>query len=216
MKSLRRLGVAGILMLACGIAFGQGQVGNDPSQEVIKELRAHIPKGVKTGKQLPPFVKRAVKELADLSSIKVEVEALCARLVLITDMDRYLDYLKVTDPKLRHLINKRYTAFTINQRWPIYINGESELYRMASEIEMQSAENPVVYKLAVALCHEMVHAQGQSDEAIAIQEEIKMLERLLGRGLVEPEWVSVRIAQLAQIRKGQKSRGPLQVTTAKP
>ena len=214
MNSLRRLSVAGILMLACGIALGQGRAGNDPSQEVIKELMAHLPKGVKTGNQLPPFVKKAVKRLADLSSIKVEVEALFARLVVVTDMNRYLDYLKVTDPKLRDLIKKRYTAFTIDQRWPIYLNGESDLYRMASEIE--SAENPVAYKLAVVLCHEMVHAQGQSDEAIAIQEEIKMLGRLLGRRLVEPEWVSGRIAELAQIRKGQKPRGPLQVTTSKP
>ena len=124
MKSLRGPVVAGILLLACGLAFGQGQLGMDLRQEVIKELMTHLPKGVKTGEQLPPFVKKAVKELANFSSIKVEVEAVCARLVVLTDMDRYLDYLKVTDAKVRDLIKQRKTAFTINQCWPIYINGE--------------------------------------------------------------------------------------------
>jgi hypothetical protein len=64
--------------------------------------------------------------------------------------------------------------------------------------------------------HEVVHAEGQTDEAIAIAEEIKMLERLLGRGLVELDWVTARRVQLAQIRKGQISGGPLTVTTSKP
>jgi hypothetical protein len=217
MKTLREMGgAAGILVLASGIAFGQGHVGNDPSQEVIRELMAHLPKGIKTGKQLPPFVKKAVRELVSLSSNKVEVDSLCMRLVVITDMDRYLDYMKVTDPKLRGLIKERRAAFTINEQWPIYINGESNLYTIATEIEDNGAENPVVHKLAAVLWHEMVHAQGQADEAIAIAEEIKLLERLLGRHLVEINWVAGRRAQLNQIRKGQISLGPLNVTPSKP
>lgn len=233
MKTLREMGAAaGILVLSCLIAFGQGHDVNDSSQEVIKELIAHLHKGAKTGKRLPAFVKNAVKELVSLSSNTVEVDTLCTRLVVITDMDRYLDYINVADPKLRDLIKRRYTAFTINQRWPIYINGESDLYAMASKIEEksdflsrlprfpssvpESTENPVVHKLAAVLMHEVVHAEGQTDEAIAIAEEIKMLERLLGRGLVELDWVNARRVQLAQIRKGQISIGPLTVTTSKP
>ena len=216
MKTLRGLGVAGIIMLACGIAFGQGHVGNDPSHEVIKELMAHLPKRIKTGKQLPPFVKEAVKELARFFPNKVEVETLHTRLVVITDMDRYLDYIRVTDPKLRDLINRRVIAFTKNGQWPIYINGESDLYVKARETELKSVENPIVCKWAAVLWHEMVHAQGEADEAIAIQEEIRILERPCDRGFVELEWVIARKAVLAQIRKGQVSRGPLQVTTSKP
>jgi hypothetical protein len=216
MKTLSGVGVASLLVLAYGIAFGQAHVSNDPSQEIIKALVDHLPKGVKTGKQLPPFVKEAVKELASLSSNRVEVEALCARLVVITDMDRYLDYIRVTDPRLRDLIKRRYAAFTINQQWPIYINGESNLYKIGQEIAERGAENPVVHKLAAVLWHEIVHAEGQADEAIAISEEIKMLERLLRRGLVELDWVSDRRAQLVDMRKGQISVGALIVTTSKP
>jgi len=213
MKTLRKLRAAGILVLACGFAFGQGHDVNDPSQKVIKELMARLPKRVKTGKQLPPFVKEAIKELASLSPNKVEVETLHTRLVVITDMNRYLDHMRVTDPKLRDRIKRRFTAFTINEEWPIYINGESDLYVKA---EQKGAEDPVVCKWAAVLWHEMVHAQGEADEAIATQEEIRMLERPCGRGFVEPEWVIARKAMLAQIRNGQVSGGPLPVTTSKP
>jgi hypothetical protein len=212
MKTLRGLGVAGI-MLACGIALGQGHVGDDPSQEVIKELMAQLPKRIKTGKQLPPFVKEAIKELARRTRNKVEVETLHKRLVVITDMDRYLDHMRVTDPKLRDRIKRRFTAFTINEEWPIYINGESDLYVKA---EQKNAEDSVVCKWAAVLWHEMVHAQGEADEAIATQEEIRILERPCGRGLVELEWVIARKAMLAQIRKGQVSGRPFPVTTSKP
>ena len=122
----------------------------------------------------------------------------------------------MTDSKLRRLIKKRHAAFTINQRWPIYINGESNLYTIGSEIEKTGDENPVVYKLAAVLWHEMVHAQGQADEAIAIAEEIKMLDELHRRGLVELDWVIDRRAQLAHLRNGQIPRVPLNVTTSNP
>src|SRR5262245_25081522 len=122
MKSLRVLCITAILMLGCGIAFGQRPVGDDPSQEIIKELTAHLPNAVKTGKQLPPVMRRAVKELAKFYSNEVEVETLCARLVVVTKMDEYLNYIGVTDPKLRRSIKRHYTAFTINQHWPIYIH----------------------------------------------------------------------------------------------
>src|SRR5262245_43206354 len=130
MSSLRGLGIAGILMLACGIAFGQRDVGDDPSQEVIKELMAHLPNGVKTGKQLPPVIKKALKELANFST-EVEVEALFMRLVVITNRNKYLDYMRVTDPKLRSRIKQRYSAFTLNEQRPIYISSESDLYTAA-------------------------------------------------------------------------------------
>src|SRR4029453_9766965 len=39
-------------MLVCGIAFGQDHFGDTPSPEVIKELMAHLPNGIKTGNQL--------------------------------------------------------------------------------------------------------------------------------------------------------------------
>ena len=60
MKTLRGVGAAGLLMLAYGIAFGQAHVSNDPSHEIINALVAHLPKGVKTGKQLPAYDDRSV------------------------------------------------------------------------------------------------------------------------------------------------------------
>src|SRR5262245_44291083 len=104
MRGFRGVCAMGILVLGYGIAYGQIPASNDPSQEVIKDLISHLPKGVKTAKQLPPFVRKAVKELVSFSPNRVEVEALCTRLVVITDMDRYLNYMRVTDPKLRDLI----------------------------------------------------------------------------------------------------------------
>jgi len=61
-----------------------------------------------------------------------------------------------------------------------------------------------------------VHARGEVDEAVAIDEKIRILERLQGQRLVDLEWVNARKAKLAQIQKGQLSRGPIKITPTKP
>jgi hypothetical protein len=200
MKTFTELGVLSILILTCWTAFGQGQADRNHSKEVVDELIAQLPKGtIKQGKDLPLFMRDAIKELARVSSEKLDVETLHAGVVIITAMDQYLDFIGVTDSKQREVIKRHTNAFTINTQWPIYINGQSDLYRTALWIERRSPDNPYVYEFVATLRHEMVHARGQADEAIAIREEIKILENLYGRGLVKLECVKARWVKLAEI-----------------
>ena len=208
MKTFTELGVLSILILTCWTAFGQRQVDSDHSQEVVNELIAQLPKGtIKHDKDLPLFMKDAIKELARVSSEKLDVEALHAEVVVITAMDQYLDFIGVTNPKQREVIKRRTYAFTINTQWPIYINGQSDLYRTALSIERRSPDNPYIYEFVAILQHEMVHARGQADEATAIREEIKILENLYGRGLVKLECMNARWVKLAEISNAQLRRG---------
>jgi hypothetical protein len=210
MKTFTELGVLTILTLTCWIAFGQGQADSDHSKKVVNDLIAQLPKGtIKHGKDLPLFMKDAIKELARVSSEKLDVEALHAGVVIITDMDQYLDFAGVTDSKQREVLKRHTNAFTINTRWPIYINGQSDLYRTALLIERRSPDNPYVYEFVATLRHEIVHARGQADEAIAIREEIKILENLYGRGLVKLECVTARKVKLAEISNAQVPRATI-------
>src|SRR4030095_5932616 len=114
------------------------------------------------------------------------------------------------------MIKRHFDAFTINTQWPIYINGQSYLYETALEVEHTSSQNRYTYEFVAILWHEMVHMRGQADEATAVQEEINILENLYGRGLVRLESVTARRVRLAQILKGQVSRGPMQLRTSRP
>lgn len=192
------------------------QVNNDRSHEVIGELQSHLPKGaIRFGKDLPTALKSAVKELVRLSPKKQTVENLSSRLIVILDMNVYLNYKGVVDPKQRDLIKRFKTAFTLNEQWPIYINGESDLYA-AAEARSASGEDPVVYKLAAVIAHERVHAEGEPSEAKAIEEEIRILQIFVVRRLVELEWLTARKAKLAQVVKGLVPDEPLRVNTSKP
>lgn len=216
MKTFTELGVLSILTLTCWTAFGQGQADRSHNMEVVDELTARLPKGtIKHGKDLPLFMKDAIKELARVSSEKPDVEALQAEVVVITAMDQYLDFIGVTNPKQREVIKRHTYAFTINTQWPIYINGQSDLYRTALWIERRSSDNPYVYEFVAILRHEMVHARGQADEAVAIREEIKILENLYGRGLVKLESVNARWVKLAEISNAQVPARPMQLRTSR-
>ena len=187
----------------------------DHNKQVVNGLIAQLPKGtMKHGKDLPLFMKDAIKELARVSSEKSHAETLSSGVVVITVMDQYLDFLGVTNPKKRDGI-KRLFAFTINRQWPIYINGQSKLYETALEMEHTSSQNPYVYEFVAVLWHEMAHMRGQADEAMAVREEIKILENPYGRGLVKLECVNARRTKLAQILNGQISKGPIQVMTSR-
>ncbi len=192
------------------------QVNNDRSHEIIGELQSHLPKGaIRSGKDLPAALKNAVKELVRLSAQNQTVEDLSARLIVIVDMNRYLDYKRVVDPRQRDLIKRFKTAFTLDEQWPIYVNGESDLCS-AAEARSASGEDPIVYKLAAVIAHERVHAGGEPSEAKAIAEEIRILEVFVGRRLVELDWLTVRRAKLAQLMRGQVPDGPLKVSPSKP
>jgi hypothetical protein len=217
MKIFTELVVLSLLILTCCAAFGQGQTDGNHSKEVVDELIAQLPKGtIKRGKDLPLFMKDAIRELARVSSEKLDVETLHAGVVVITDMDQYLDFIGITNSKQREVLKRRTYAFTISTQWPIYINGQSDLYRTALWIERRSPDNPHVYDFVAILRHEMVHARGQADEAIAIREEIKILENLYGRGLVKLERVKARWIKLAQISSAQVPRAPIEIRTSRP
>jgi hypothetical protein len=136
-------------------------------------------------------------------------------LIVIVDMNRYLDYKRVLDPSQRDLIKRFKTAFTLDEQWPVYINGESDLYA-AAEARSARGDDPVVYKLAAVIAHERIHAEGEPSEAKAMGEEIRILEVFVGRRLVELDWLTARRAKLAQLMKGQLPDAPLKVNPSKP
>ena len=212
MKTLIELVVLSVLMFTCWTAFGQGHVDSNHSKDVLNELIAELPKGtIKHGKDLPLFLKDAIMELARVSPEKLRVETLQGAVIVITAMDKYLDFIGVTSSEQRQVIKRRTYAFTIDSRWPIFINGQSNLYKTASEIERRSPDNPYVYEFVAILCHEMAHARGQADEAVAVQAEIEILENLYGRGLVRLDCVKARWTKLAQVLKGLLPRKPIQL-----
>ncbi|HSB09454.1 MAG TPA: hypothetical protein VLM38_08055 [Blastocatellia bacterium] len=191
-------------------------MNNEHSGKIIKELAARLPKGsIQFGAGLPASIKCAVKELVRLTPEKQTVEELSYQLIVVLDMNRYLDYKGVRDRRQRDLIKRLKTAFTLDQQWPIYINGESDLYS-AITARQSSVEDPVVYKLAGVIAHERVHAQGESSEVKAIEEEIRILEIFVVQSLVELEWLTTRKAKLAQLVKGQLPDEPLRVNKSKP
>ena len=213
MKTFIELTLMSILTLTCCSALGQGQAVVEHNKEVLNELVAQLPKGtIKHGRDLPLFMKDAIKELARVSSGNAQVETLYTGVFIITDMDQYLDLMKVTSPTQRDMI-KNCPAFTKNRQWPIYINGQSDVFRTALNVEHSSSQNPYVYEFVAVLWHELVHIRDHGDEVIAVQGEIEILENLYRRGLVKLECVNASRVKLAQILKGQVPRGPIELGT---
>ncbi len=208
--------LASTTVLCSSASFAVCQVNLDHSREVIGELQSHLPKGaIRSGEDLPASLKSAVRELVGLSPEKQSVENLGARLIVILDMNRYLDYKRVLDPRQRDLIKRFKTAFTLDEQWPIYVNGESDLYTCGRS-PVSKWRRPSHLKLAAVIAHERVHAEGEPNEAKAMTEEIRILEVFVGRRLVELDWLTVRRAKLAQLMRGQVPDGPLKVSPSKP
>ena len=217
MKTSVRTSLTIILMATFGIVYAQEPVQRDQSQVAINELTTQLPRrAIKLRKNFPAFLKDAIKELARIAPEKAEVETLFKRVVVIADMDRYLDLKGATDSRQRESIKRFCVGFTVNQRWPIYINGESDLYTAAKDIELKNEQNPWIYVFAAALWHEMIHAEGQADEAVALAAEIELLETLYRRRLVELKWLNHRKVRLEQVRKGQVPDRPIALMTSKP
>src|SRR5262245_19997155 len=80
--------------LAClRTSFAACQVELEQSRKIIEELASHFPNGETLfGKSLPSTVKSAIKELVALTRDQQTVENLAARLVVIRNMNRFLDY----------------------------------------------------------------------------------------------------------------------------
>jgi len=82
------IGLSGVVLFTSQFASGQGRGENNLSHEVIQELLTQLPRGViLTGKDLPVFVKRAIKPLAKFSSEKLDANTLYGRVLVFTDMD---------------------------------------------------------------------------------------------------------------------------------
>ena len=182
---------------------------------IISQLKSHLPKGaILVGKDLPPTVKSAVRELVTLSPERQTAADLTDRLILIRDMNRFLDYKGVADRRQRDSI-KRKAAFTIDEQWPIYLAGDNDLFA-AADPRSSREEGPIIYKLAAVIAHERIHAQGEPSEIKAIEEEITVLEVFVVRRLVELEWLTTRKVKLGQLSKGQIPDEPPKINTAKP
>jgi hypothetical protein len=203
-------------VLCLRLSFAGCQVETDQSRKIIDELASHLPKGeILFGKSLPSTVKSAIKELVALTRERQTAGDLTDRLVLIRNMNRFLADKGVTNATQRDQIKRFKTAFTIDEHWPIYLNGESDLLAVAPA-RSYSADDPVIYKLAAVIAHERVHAQGEKSERKAIEEEIRILEVFVVRRLVELQWLTGRKATLAQIMNGHLSDEPFKVIPSRP
>ena len=181
------------------------------NSNTIVELTSHLPKGaIIVGKDLPATLISAVHELSALFRGSLPANALTTSLIVIRDMNRYLDYMGILDKTQRDVIKRYKTAFTINEQWPIYINGESELYS-AAESRFFPPADMLVYKFVAVIAHEKVHAEGEPSEIKAIEGETRILQIFVTRGLVEVDWLIARKIKLAELINGKIPDEPLKV-----
>ena len=183
------------------------------SRKISVELTSHLPKGaILVGKDLPATVKRAVQELSSLYRDSLLAGTLTTQLIVIRDINRYLDYKGVVDKTQRDVIKRYRAAFTLDEQWPIYINGESELFSLAESRSLTPVD-PLVYKLAGLIAHERVHAEGEPSEKKAIEEETRILQIFVVRGLLEMDWLIARKTKLAELINGKATDEPLKLKT---
>ena len=159
-------------------------------------------------KRLPNFVVEEVREVIrylrpelNQEQLIAQVEAFCEGVVYISKLNNFLNTKKILDKSKRELIRQK-AAFTINESWPIYINGED---RVVGEAGSSESGGPKRGRLRGIIYHELWHANGHKDELGAIAEEIKFLERLVPSGAIDIDWVNYRKTTLASVRKQQRS-----------
>ena len=157
---------------------------------------------------LPNFVVEEVREVIrylrpklNQKQLAAPVEAFCEGVVYISNLNTFLNARKIVDKGHRELIRQK-AAFTINESWPIYINGEDRIVEEAGSSERGS---PRRGRLRGIIYHELWHANGLKDELGAIAEEIEFLETLILSGSIDIDWVNYRKTTLASVRKQQRS-----------
>ena len=158
---------------------------------------------------MPNFIVEEVCELIrylrpklNQQQIAAQVEAFCEGVIYISNLDMFLDARKIVDKRRRELVRQK-AAFTINESWPIYINGED---RIVEEAGSSESGGPKRGRIRGIIYHELWHANGKKDELATLAEEIKFLERLISSGAIDVDWINYRKATLASAQKQQRNR----------
>lgn len=172
-------------------------------------LYGQAPRRQQVKSALPNFVVEEVREVIrylrpklNQKQVAAQVEAFCEGVVYISHMSTFLNDRKIVDKNRRELVRQK-AAFTINESWPIYVNGED---RIVEEARSSESGSPKRGRLRGIIYHELWHANGHKDELSAIAEEIKFLETLVPSGTIDIDWINYRKATLASARKQQRNR----------
>jgi len=133
-----------------------------------------------------PSVGQALAALRKFEQLNVRA----SQVIVVTDLDRFLDSLSVTDPEAR-----RYWAslqgFVMKGSFPIYLNGKLLPLEAIDDLLRQQGPVPAVYGLAGIIAHEYWHIHGW-DENVVSQKELALLERFKKAGLLGPDSQATR------------------------
>jgi len=139
-----------------------------------------------------PSVGQAIAALRKFEQLNVSE----GQVIVITDLDRLLDALCVTDPESR-----RYWAslqgFVMHGSFPIYLNGKLLPLEVIDDILRKQEPVPAVYGLAGIIAHEYWHIQGFDENAVS-QKELALLERFKKAGLLGPDAQATRYIAAVQ------------------
>jgi hypothetical protein len=113
-----------------------------------------------------------------------------SQVIVVTDLDRFLDSLSVTDSEARHYWASL-QGFVIKGSYPIYLNGKLLPLEVIDDLLRQQGPVPAVYGLAGIIVHEYWHIQGW-DENVVSQKELALLARFKDAGLLGPDAQATR------------------------
>jgi hypothetical protein len=125
----------------------------------------------KTGRTLPSVLRQAIAVLP-----QAEFPISPDEVVLIRDINGFLDCLGVADPAVRKIVAD-YRAMVFNNHFPIYVNGSLPDTKLAIESFDRGRGSDLPYQFASFLAHEWVHANGEARESPAFAAELSILER---------------------------------------
>lgn len=155
-----------------------------PSQSQAQQLVPADKANSSYCRQLDPFVQQALRLVPRKHQFPCDTQ----HIIVIDDVDRFLNDYLIAHPELRLALATRYQAhhslaFTIDEQFPIYINrGSHPLY-------FRTAEQWQAYVLASVLVHENVHAsQHEKRESVALRAELECAAWFQSRGLIPLEY----------------------------
>jgi len=168
-----------------------------------------IPRRQEVKTHLPNFIVEEVREVIrylrpelNKQQLIAQVDGFCAGVVYISKLNNFLNVRRILDKSQRDLVRQK-AAFTIDESWPIYINGED---RVVEEAGSSESGSPKRGRLRGVIYHELWHANGRKDEVGAIAAEIKFLEKLIPSGAIDIDWINSRKTTLASIGRQERAQ----------
>jgi len=123
-----------------------------------------------TGHNLPTLLRQAITVLPQ-PGFPIRPD----QVVLIRDINGFLDCHRVEDPAKRRIV-ANYRAMVFNNEFPIYVNGSLPDTKLAIESFDRGGGPDLPYQFASFLAHEWVHANGEPRESPAFTVELSILE----------------------------------------